>query len=220
MFSKNLIIAFFLSLFSFAITAKAASDEKFQHPFYVGISSGYGSTIWSGLVPPTNKVTPTLLLSTPVNVAEGGTMWGFFGGYEFIPEFAVEASYTRYPLAKITFTQKSLFTFQNKGRASFSTMTDSTTLVGKFMVIIPHSTVRGYANAGVAAVHRHDLDTPVDHWRASPTFGVGLNYNFTQRIMAELGANYTGGYGESELTPASDYIPFLYSVFLRLAYRF
>lgn len=223
MFCKKLFAAILLGLSFFAVSAQAdstTSDEKFRYPLYIGISSGYGSTIWSGLVPPANKTSATLLLSAPVNVTEGGTIWGFFGGWEIIPPLAVEFSYTRYPLAKIYFTQKSLFTFQNKGRSSFSTMTESYNLVGKFMVIIPHSTVRIYSNAGVAAVHRHDLDTPVDHWRASPTFGVGLNYNFTARVMAELGANYTGGYGESELTPANDYIPFLYSVFLRVAYRF
>jgi opacity protein-like surface antigen len=224
MLRKQLIAGFFLGISLFAaasfVRANSTDDDKFRYPFYVGIASGYGSTIWSGLIPPPNKLSATLALSTPIEVTEGGTIWGFFAGYEIIPQFAVETSYTRYPLAKISFSTRSIFSFQNHGRVSFSTMTDSYSLVGKFMVIIPRTTVRVYSDAGVAAVHRADIDTPVNHWRASPTFGVGLNYNFSPRVMADLGANYTGGYGESELTPANDYVPFLYSVYLRLGYRF
>ena len=55
--------------------------------------------------------------------------------------------------------------------------------------------------------------------RVTPTFALGFNYNLSEHIMAELGANYTAGYGESELNPAKDYVPFLYSAFVQLAYR-
>ena len=58
-----------------------------------------------------------------------------------------------------------------------------------------------------------------DTRRDSVTFGVGFVYNISEHIMTELGVNYTAGYGESELNPAQDYVPFLYSGFLKLAYR-
>jgi hypothetical protein len=35
-----------------------------------------------------------------------------------------------------------------------------------------------------------------------------------------VGAVYSAGKGVSELNPVEDYFPFLYSVFIRLAYRF
>jgi hypothetical protein len=37
--------------------------------------------------------------------------------------------------------------------------------------------------------------------------------------MAEIAGSYTAGFGESELEPVYDYIPFLYAVVLRIAYR-
>lgn len=70
---------------------------------------------------------------------------------------------------------------------------------------------------GLAEVHRSDeINT---HWIGSPAFGAGLNYNFTDHIMGEFGANYTAGKGKSELNPVEDYFPFIYSVFFRLTWR-
>jgi opacity protein-like surface antigen len=89
--------------------------------------------------------------------------------------------------------------------------------MAKIMMIIPTTDIRAYSSFGAAEVRRSDGIS--NHWRASPTFGLGINYNITERIMAELGGNYTAGWGESELSPAEDYYPFLYSVFLRLGVR-
>jgi opacity protein-like surface antigen len=90
-------------------------------------------------------------------------------------------------------------------------------LMAKIMMVIPRSDIRIYSSFGFAEVHRSDEIS--DHWTGSPTFGAGLNYNLNKHIMAELGANYTAGKGQSELSPVDDYFPFVYSVFLRLAYR-
>ena len=194
------------------------SGNKFIHPFYIGVTGGYGSTTWDGLVPSGSNRGTAMLLSTPVNVHEGGGTWGVFVGYEFIPFFALEASYNKYPNAKIFFDPMSLVAFENNGMTELNTSTDSVSVMGKIMLIIPHTDIRAYSSAGIARVHRED---PLkESWRLSPSFGVGFNYNFTDHIMGELGANYTGGYGESEINPAEDFVPFLYSVFLRVAYRF
>jgi hypothetical protein len=211
-------IFFLLVVFSGLVNRVEAADDKFRYPFYVGITGGYGSTTWSGLVPPGSKANSALALSTPIRVSEGGAMWGVVGGYEIIPQFAVELSYSRYPTATVYFSKKSLFSYRNKGSLEFTTNTEDYSFVGKLMLIIPRTTVRVFSSAGVASVHRYDR--LANRWRASPTFNAGFNYNFTDHLMAELGANYTGGYGESELTPSDDYVPFLYSAFLRLAYRF
>src|SRR5262245_58450979 len=83
--------------------AAANRPNPFQHPFYVGVLGGYGSTTWDGLVPTEENQNIALSLSTPLMVREGGGVWGLFAGYEFIPFFAIETSYMHYPAATITF---------------------------------------------------------------------------------------------------------------------
>jgi hypothetical protein len=191
--------------------------DKFKNRFYIGLRGGYGSTTWQGLVPSEENENDAMLLSTPTSVTEGGGVWGVFTGYEIIPCFAVEANYMRYPDAHINFDPLSLISFENDGLTELTSHTEAMALMAKFMLFLPHTTVRAFSSAGIAEVHRWDLLN--DCWRLSPTFGVGFNYNFTDHIMSELAFNYTGGYGESEINPSKDYVPFLYSIFLGLAYR-
>ena len=218
MFKKILLFCslFFLfyATFSYALT----TGDKFIHPFYIGIMGGYGSTTWEGLVPPNDKKGVAMLISTPVETNEGGGLWGVVAGYELIPTFALEGSYNRYPNAKVMFDPNSYVTYKYNGLTSLTTRTESISFMGKFMVPIPHTDIRAYSSGGAARVHRQDQIK--ECWHIGPTFGLGLNYNFTNRIMGEIGFNYTGGYGESETDPVEDYVPFLYSSFIQLAYRF
>lgn len=217
MLRKKILLTALL-FFWISSSLAAIETDKFRYRFYAGITGGYGSTTWSALVPPGNKENDALALSTPTNVTEGGALWGFVAGYEFIPEFAFEVNYSHYAPAKVYFSEDSLYFYENNSSNEFTTHTESISLSGKFMVIIPRTLVRAYSSVGIADVHRYDV--LVNRWRVSPSFGFGLNYNINPRVMVELGTNYTGGYGQSELTPSNDYVPFLYSVFLRLAYRF
>ena len=153
----------------------------------------------------------------PTYVHEGGDVWGGFFGYELTPYFALEASYMRYPNAKVLFDKDSLFAFEHDDRISFETKTAQASILAKVMLAIPETKYRVYSGAGIAKVYRWDEIN--DQSRVSPTFGVGVNYILTPRIMLEIGGNYTAGYGESELNPIQDYVPFLYSVFLRAAVR-
>ncbi|HSW70760.1 MAG TPA: outer membrane beta-barrel protein [Gammaproteobacteria bacterium] len=210
------VIALFFSFFSEIIFAETI-DGAFSYPFYLGITGGYGSTTWEGLVPDANNQNSALTILTPTYVQEGGAVWGFFGGYEFIPYFALEGSYLRYPNAQVNFSGKSLYSFQNNGLTYLNTHTEVLALMAKIMLLVPHTLVRVYSSVGAGGVHRYDNITNL--WRASPSFGVGVNYNWAPHVMLELGASYTAGYGKSELNPSQDYLPFLYSAFLRLAYR-
>ena len=209
-----------LLLASFAISSHALgyTEKKFKHPFYAGISGGVGWTTWGGLVPAANKANPAIIMSTPNYVNEDGAIWSVFAGYEFLPYFALEGAYMRYPDAKVVFDSMSLFTFENSGLTEFVTKTQVVSLVGKFMVFIPNTDIRVYSSLGAAETRR--TDQIASHWAPSPTFGAGVNYTFTEYVMGEIGGSYTAGHGESELSPANDYFPFLYSVFLRLALRF
>lgn len=206
------LIPFFL-LLVYALQS-IASDT---HPFYLGVASGYGSTTWDGIVPPEKNKNLAMSLSTPLMVHEGGAVWGAFLGVELNRYFALETNYFRFPNARVIFDKGSLFSFMNHGMTEFITHTETVNLMGKVMLIIPHTSIRVFSSVGAAGVHRNDL--LYDNWRLSPTFGFGFNHDFTPHWMGEIGATYTAGYGESQLNPADVYVPFLYSVLLRVAYR-
>jgi len=123
-----------------------------------------------------------------------------------------------YPDAVVIFADTSLFAFEHNGSLSFTTHTESLLLMAKVMMPIPNSNFRIYSSFGLAEVHRSDELR--NRWAGAPAFGAGVNYNFTDRVMGEIGGIYSAGYGQSELDPVEDYIPFLYSVVFRLAYRF
>lgn len=193
-------------------------DNKFYHSLYAGVMGGYGSTTWTGLVPLKEDQNIAMSLSTPIGASEGGVVWGFFAGYELIPTFAIEAGYTRYQNAKIVFDPISIFTYEHDELTEFVSKTETVSLMGKFMLFIPHTKIKAYSSLGMAALHREDM--LLDAWRITPTFGAGINYDINPHIIGEFGANYTAGYGEAQLNPTDVYFPFLYSVFLKLAYRF
>ena len=86
------------------------------------------------------------------------------------------------------------------------------------MVLLPRMNMRIFSSAGVADVIRDDQVNRIN--RVSPVFAFGVNLLVTDRVMIELGSNYTAGYGESEINPVEDFVPFLYSVFLKGALRF
>ena len=92
----------------------------------------------------------------------------------------------------------------------------------RFAVIIcPYqatTNAQAAACAGVAGVHRSDVMN--NQWVASPIFTLGISNNITPCIMAALEAHYIAGRGEVELEPSADYIPFLYAIYLKIAYRF
>lgn len=197
--------------------AGALGPVKTSAP-YIGVIGGYGSTTWDGLVPSVGKQNEAMNMSTPISVEEGGAVWGLFAGYEFSSYFAVEANYMKYPNARVTFAPGSLFAFDHDEVNEFSSSTDLLSLMGKIMLIIPQTNFRAYSSFGVADLHRKDM--VLEDWRVSPSFGVGLIYPLSEHFMASLSGDYTAGFGESQLSPADSYFPFLYSVTARLAYRF
>ncbi len=216
MLVRLLIVLFIFpqALVSTAVCAQGTGG----HPFYIGLTGGYGSTTWEGLVPSKANQGAALNISAPIFVKEGGGLWGAVIGYELTNFFALEANYRHYQKATITFDPDSLFAFDNDDETVFNTRTETTALMAKIMMGFPRTDLKAYSSFGVAGVHR--VDTLKKQWKTTPTFGVGFNWSFSEHIMGELGANYTAGYGESELNPSEDYIPFLYSLFINLSYRF
>lgn len=218
MTDKNLKLVLSSLLIIYTLLGQAEISNQVQHPLYIGFIGGYGSTTWQGLVATEKNQNIALMLSTPIDVEEGGASWGALIGYEFSPHFALEANYMRYPDSTIYFNEMSIFSFTHEGLLSLSSQTDSLSILGKIMLLIPNSNFRIYSSAGAAGLYRHDII--VTDWRLSPTFGVGVNYNFTEHLMGELAGNYTAGFGESQLSPVDTYFPFLYSITAHIAYRF
>jgi len=212
------MLLLFFWIFSSLCHSETTLDSRFQHPLYIGALGGYGSTTWEGLVPSTANFNLAITMSAPIEVEEGGGVWGFFAGYEFNPNFQLEATYMHYPTAHILFDSSSIFSFMNNDNVDLFTHTESVSLMGKIMLFLPNTYFRVYSSVGIASVHREDIIT--DRWKYSPTFGLGLNYHFTEHFVGELGANYTAGFGESNLNPTASYFPFLYSTTLHLAYCF
>lgn len=210
--------AFVFSFLAVPFCQAGIDNTSAKHSVYVGAIGGYGSTTWQGLVAPKENQNFALLLSTPVDVEEGGAIWGALLGYEFTPHFAIEANYMHYPTSTVYFNELSLFSFTHDGQLELKTKTESISLMGKIFLTLPNSNFRIFSSAGAASLYRKDII--VDNWLIRPTFGVGVNYNFTEHLMGELNGNYTAGYGESQLSPVDAYFPFLYSVTARLAYRF
>lgn len=194
----------------------AAFVSGVQHPFYFGLSAGYGSTTWDGLVPPSSKRNLAMAMSTPISVEEGGGVWGVVAGYQLLPFFAIETTYTHYPDARVIFDPDSLVTFDT-GISILVSKTESVALLGKISMLVPCLPITAYSSFGAAEVHRRDAIK--NKWLLTPTFGIGFNYDINEHFIGEFGATYVAGRGQSELNPVEDYYPFLYAVFVRLAYR-
>jgi len=214
---RNIVLSSVLLWPALACSGDAGQKLTHTHAFYVGANGGYGSTTWVGLVPEIENQNLVLTMSTPIEVQEGGGVWGGFAGVEFTPYFALEANYLAYPDATIFFDEDSFFAFENNDQTELNTKTQAISLMAKFMLTLPGTTVRVYSSFGVGGIHRDDELNNV--WIASPSFGIGLNYVFTPHVMGELVGNYMSGYGTSELNPAKDYVPFLYAAYARIAYR-
>ncbi len=192
--------------------------ELYKNKYYIGGVGGSSSTTWRGLVPAEENRNDAMSISTPILVREGGAVWGFFGGYEVTPYFAIEANYMNFPEAVITFDDDSLFAFEHDGMIKLISHSQTGSIIGKVMLVIPDSPFRLYSGAGIATVWRNDeINTA---YRFSPTFAVGFTLNVNSHLMFEIGTNYTAGYGESEISPANDFIPFLYSFYGKVALRF
>lgn len=213
---KLFIASLLLPLTTHAAQDLAIHQEPNFHPIYMGVETGYGSTTWGYLVPAEEDA--AMAFSTPTAVHEGGVIWGLLLGYEFSPNFAIEGSYTRYPNAEIEFDDMSLFAFEHDDVTEFSTETESVSLIGKFMLYLPNTKIRAVSSVGIANVHRADFI--FNSWTLNPKFGVGFNYSLNQHVVAEVGITYTAGYAVTELSPAENFIPFLYSGYLHLTWHF
>jgi hypothetical protein len=221
--NKKKIIILSLIFFNYSLVAHGENEKMkmtipniYKNPLYFGVTFGYGTTTWGYLVPPEGNV--VVDLSLPKDVKESGEEWGMVAGYELLPTFAMEFAYDHYPRAKIMYVDNSFFEYYHNGSTSFYTNTETFSLLGKFMVLIPkNENFRAFASGGAAVVHRYDYVYNKNQLTAK--FAIGGNFGLNENMMMEFGIDYTAGNAVSEDSPENHFIPFLYSVFTRLVFR-
>lgn len=203
-----------------------------DHPFYIGASLGYGSTDWSELVnqDPNPDNAPLVLDASPDSAKDSGRDYGFFIGYTFTPNYALELSYRRFQTSYVHFNI--LYSLYEYGDGTpiqdFYSSTYNYSLLNKFIWNVTNS-FSLFSDLGPGYTHRSDIlanaSNGISYGPSSiaqivATFGAGANYEITPHFMATVEGDYSTGWGKSELYPVDDYVPFLYSVDFKLAYRF
>jgi opacity protein-like surface antigen len=211
-----------------ALTQCIHAESNPAYPWYIGFSAGYGATNWSGLIDKTDH-DENVQSFLPQTVSDSGAVFGGFLGYTFTENFALEARYQNFPLTRMTF--KNTFVYKMK---DMSSSTNAYSLAAKFIVPIKRSKFSIFSMFGPAYIIRTDAlagdgtmfrgqpgpDKPGSRGRITVLFGAGLNYNISQRWLLALEGSYIAGYGKSSARPINDYIPFLYAMEFKVAYRF
>jgi opacity protein-like surface antigen len=196
---------------AFAVVANAVANNLTDKPLYTGILTGYGSTSWGHMV--SADSTTLIALATPVDASDSGIVWGALLGYQFSPNFALETTYVHYDNTRVKFLDYSFYT----PILEINSKSSSLSMVGKFIAPIPWWELYGYADAGIAVTMRRDA--LANRNSVGAAFGLGMLKGLSENVMADLSFQFHTGYAISEMKPALDYIPFLFSGQLRLIYR-
>jgi opacity protein-like surface antigen len=188
---------------------------------YFGVNVGGGYTTWKYLVdtidPPGSAVKDT----TPSGVEEGGPSWGVVFGFDVARNFAIELQYMQFANSHITFDPDAALAYNLNDGSTSATIISRTaaySLSGKFFVPVGNQTrLRAFAAVGAAQVERRDVIA--DRSCVTPYLGAGADYHFTRHWIVESGFQYYTGFGVSELQPVSDFVPFAWDAYARLAYQ-
>ena len=195
--------------------------------YFIGVSSGFGSTTWSQIVtPPNHPKDPSsqynpAVLSAPIGAKEGGMVWRLITGKMLLKNFSIQAEYTHFPKATFTIDAFSLYP-QFKGKTTpthVGTKTDSIDLIAKYIVTDPWmKTVDTFADIGVSYTRRRDMLDRGGSFGAE--FGLGIDYELNLKYVITADIQVNTGFGKSELLPADDYVPFVYSAQMGITHYF
>ena len=204
-----------------------ALSQHVKYPFYFGFGGGYGNSDWDELVavPGTEAVD-----AAPISANSGGLTYKGFIGYQFTQHFALELAYTRYPRSNLAFQVDGGVPASNYNISGLKTDTSTFNFVGKLLVPFAFTQVYVYADAGIALTHKNDISfTRVSGfastyelqnlYKMGPTFGFGIMYNVSNRIVTEMGFQYATGFDKADDTPVQDYIPFTYDLLWSIGVR-
>lgn len=163
-------IIFLILLVQSAMLFAAASDSSteplvLQHPFYVGVISGYGNTDWSQLVSQDNSSAN----ATPSSATGTGVIIGALVGYQLTEYIGFEAQYVHYPTSFINF--EALPDSVYPGITHFDSTTNYYAIMPKVMAPFDDDRFEAFGVLGVALVTRSDVLANIHDYR--PYFWYG-----------------------------------------------
>lgn len=233
------VVLYVLLFLPFCVSAQTEHANNFIFPsktVYFGVNLGGGSTEWKYLVD-TSDPSDTLP-STPTGVSEGGPSWGVVFGYDVSKNFAAELQYMQFANAHIQLLSPLSPYVDQAGNniLGITSRTDAYSLSGKFFAQVGHTHLRAFAAVGAGIVERRDPlvgyqqssnPPPYSNYTGkssvatcvTPYLSSGLTYSFTRHWLIESGFQYYTGFGRSQLTPLSSFIPFAWDAYGRLAYQ-
>lgn len=198
---------------SSVVSAEPSVTPAFlAHPVYVGLITGYGETNWNRLV----SEDGTSQNATPTSASGGGALIGVEVGYDLTQYIGFEAQYIRFPDVSVSFSPDAQAFIG--APAHMTSKTTEATMIAKASAPFDHNRYAGFADIGYAVETREDvLAGHIHDFR--PTFGLGVSYLALQRWTVTAAFSYTPGTGTASDETSAEYIPYLYSGQLILAYR-
>ncbi|MCH9644869.1 MAG: outer membrane beta-barrel protein [Gammaproteobacteria bacterium] len=204
-----------------------ALEQHVKYPFYFGVGGGYGDSDWDELVTDPNAAASE---AAPISAKSGGFTYKAFMGYQFTRHFAVEMGYTRYPRSVLGFLVDNGTPDNSYDISGLKTDTSTFILVGKLLVPFAYTQVYVYADAGAVVTHKHDVSvdevakfapnyTLRNEYKLGPSFGFGIMYDVTERIVTEMSFQYSTGFDKADDTPVEDYVPFTYDLLWSIGVR-
>ena len=206
-------------LLAFGATAYAddAADTNLtnltKYPLYVGFMTGYGNTDWSKLVEQDQAAS----YSTPSSASGSGGIIGALIGYQITPYISIEGQYIRYPDSSVNFLPSFLDTANYQGITHMTSKTNYFAIMPKIAAPFNHNRYQVFGTLGIADVERSDPLAHISNIR--PTFGFGLSNIELLHWTFSIAFNYTPGTGTASETTSEQYIPYIYSGQLIIAYR-
>ncbi len=195
---KKLLVG--LMALTFGTLAFASGDTFIQPPaisygftpgIYIGAQAGYGMTNWDNTEQTINIF--GMNLSTTVN-GSSAFAGRVFLGYDFHPNFAIEAGYTQFfNNTKVEITNQTIGNIKNDYAID---------LVGKLKAIIVDN-FGLYTKLGVDYINVKEDVTNNTSNAFNVVFGAGAYYEITQNITADL--SWTRFNGDPKWN--KDYIP-------------
>jgi hypothetical protein len=186
-----------------------------QHPFYVGLISGYGNTDWGKVVAQDYDAS----YATPTAASGSGAIIGGLAGYQVTQYVAIEGQYIHYADSTVTLNPKAVtFGLYPPGTTTpFNSATNYYAIMSKFSAPFDKNHFEAFGTLGAAIVTRSDELAHIHDCR--PTFGFGLTDVESEHWNFTLAFNYTPGTGVAAERAIQDYIPYIYAGEFMVTYR-
>jgi len=202
------LLLFLSSILLVAVANTSLAETTVDNPFYVGVQTGYGNTDWARLVSQ-DDLSAT---ATPVTATGDGVTYGLLAGYQVVPRIAIEAEYLHFADSHLTFMTPNVYNVTD-----VTSKTNYYALITKVFVLT-NSDFRLYGDIGAARVT--SASELADNTHTGLTFGFGADYSISEHWLGIFSFEYTPGTAVAAENASAQYVPYLYSLTLGMAYRF